>query len=144
MSAEEEVRKASENFYTALNKMANGDSGAMAEAWLHSDTVTAMHPIGGRSVGWVEVAESFVRVAEIASDGAIALKDQMIEVAGDMAYETGTEAGAMKLGGHAATIDQRVTNIYRKRLGGWTMVHHHVDPSPSMHEVMAKLLASGG
>jgi hypothetical protein len=48
----DEVRKASEQFYAALNRMLNGDAGPMADIWSHSAVVTTMHPIGGREVGW--------------------------------------------------------------------------------------------
>jgi len=51
MRVEDEVRKASEDFYAALNRMANGDAGSMADIWSHGADVTAMHPIGGRHVG---------------------------------------------------------------------------------------------
>jgi SnoaL-like domain len=59
MSTEDEVRTASEQFYAALNKMANGDASAMSEIWSHDTVVTAMHPVGGRHVGWDEVRDSF-------------------------------------------------------------------------------------
>ena len=51
MSAEEDVRHASKQFYTALNRMANGDAGPMASAWSHGSEVTALHPIDGREFG---------------------------------------------------------------------------------------------
>ena len=41
MSAEEEVRHASKQFYAALNRMANGDAGPMASGWSHGPNVTA-------------------------------------------------------------------------------------------------------
>ena len=41
MSTEDEVRKASQQFYAALNRMANGDAGSMADIWSHSATVTS-------------------------------------------------------------------------------------------------------
>lgn len=59
MSAQEEVRRASKQFYDALNRMANGDAGLMPSAWSHSPEVTAMHPIDGREVGWEAVKASF-------------------------------------------------------------------------------------
>ena len=55
MSEEDDVRAASARFYAALNGMAGGNAGAMAAVWSHSASVTAMHPIGGREVGWAEV-----------------------------------------------------------------------------------------
>jgi hypothetical protein len=38
MSAEDEVRQASEQFYAALNSLVNGDTGPLANIWSHSDT----------------------------------------------------------------------------------------------------------
>ena len=37
MSSGDEVRKASTQFYEALNRMANGESGTMEGVWLHGD-----------------------------------------------------------------------------------------------------------
>jgi len=139
MSAEEEVRQASKQFYTALNRMANGDAGPMASGWSHAPDVTAMHPIDGREIGWDAVKSSFDRFAQVATDGKIELKDQLIDVVGDVAYEVGVEQGACKLGGHPVAIKHRVTNIYRREGGGWRMIHHHSDTSPAMVDVLAKL-----
>ena len=55
MSAEDDVRKASEQFYAALNRMANGDALPLADIWSQGAGVTTMHPIGGREVGWDKV-----------------------------------------------------------------------------------------
>ena len=139
MSAEEDVRHASKQFYAALNRMANGDAGLMASAWSHGPEVTALHPIDGREIGWDAVKASFERFAQIAADGNIDLKDQLIHVDGDVAYELGVEQGECKLGGHPVAIKHRVTNIYRREGGGWRMIHHHSDTSPAMLQVLAKL-----
>ena len=139
MSAEEDVRHASNQFYAALNRMANGDAGLMASAWSHGPEVTALHPIDGREIGWEAVKASFERFAQIAADGNIDLKDQVIRVDGDVAYELGVEQGECKLGGHPVDIKHRVTNIYRREGGEWRMIHHHSDTSPAMVDVLAKL-----
>lgn len=139
MSAEDEVRKASQQFYAALNRMANGDSGAMADIWSHSATVTTMHPIGGREVGWDAVRTSFEQVAQASSDGKVELMDQLIRVAGDVAYEMGVEQGRLELAGHQAAIEHRVTNIYQRQSGAWKMVHHHTDTSPAMLDILSRL-----
>lgn len=141
MPAEDEVRKASEEFYAALNRMANGDAGALADIWSHSTGVTTMHPIGGREVGWDEVRKSWQQVANLASDGRIELRDQIIRVAGDMAYELGVENGQFKLSGKTVHIEQRVTNIYHQESGEWKVVHHHADISPAMLDVLSSLQA---
>lgn len=139
MSAESEVREVSKKFYAALNRMANGDSGPIAEVWSHSKSVTAMHPIGACDTGWNAVRESFGKVADMAKGGAVKLDDQMIQVSGDMAYEVGNETGKVTLAGKQVAIDHRVTNIYRRESGGWKMVHHHTDVSPAMLNVLAHL-----
>lgn len=139
MSAEDEVRQASEQFYAALNRMANGDASSMADAWSHSATVTTMHPIGGREVGWDEVKGPWGQVAQLASDGQVKLNDQLIQVSGDMAYEVGFEQGQFTMAGEQAAIDQRVTNIYRRENGAWKIVHHHADLSPAMLEILGRL-----
>ena len=143
MSTEDEVRKASEQFYAALNRMLNGNAAPLADIWSHSGTVTTMHPIGGRQVGWDEVREAWQQVAMLASEGQGKLDDQIIQVAGDVAYELGTERGQVKLAGQQVTIEHRVTNIYRREAGGWKVVHHHTDVSPAMLDILSRLQAKG-
>jgi ketosteroid isomerase-like protein len=142
MSTEDEVRAASNKFYAALNKMANGDAGPMAEIWSHGDTVTTMHPIGDRQVGWDQVRGSWEQVAQIATDGEVRLDDQIIQVANDMAYELGIERGHLKIAGDEVhSIDDRVTNVYRREGGEWKIVHHHTDISKAMMDILKKLQA---
>ena len=139
MSTEEEVREGSKRFYTALNRMINGDAKSLTDIWSHSAAVTAMHPIGGRSVGWDTVRTSFEQVAQLAAAGKIELKDQLVYVAEDMAYEVGVEYGQLKLAGQQISVEHRVTNIYRREAGAWKMVHHHTDTSPAMLDVLSRL-----
>jgi ketosteroid isomerase-like protein len=96
MATEDEVRNASTQFYAALNRMLNGDAQPLSDIWSHGQAVTTMHPIGGRQVGWNEVRESWEQVAQGASDGKVELKDQLIRVLGDVAYEVGVECPARR------------------------------------------------
>jgi len=139
MSAQDEVRQASKQFYAALSRMANGDARPLADVWLHSAAVTAMHPIGGRQVGWDAVKASFEKVAQLASGGKVELKDQLIHSTDDLAYEVGVEHGQLKLAGQQVSIDHRVTNIYQREAGVWKIIHHHTDTSPAMLDVLSKL-----
>jgi len=139
MSREDEIRKASAQFYVALNRMLNGDAQPLSDIWSHGPTVTTMHPIGGRQVGWNEVRESWEQVAQGASDGKVELKDQLIRVFGDVAYEAGVESPEFKLGGEKVAGQIRVTNIYRREAGTWKMTHHHTDLAPAMVEVLDRL-----
>ena len=138
------AQEASSQFYAALNRMANGDASTLADIWSHGADVTTMHPIGGMEVGWDAVKSSWEQVAAIASDGKITLKDQRIRVVGDLAYEVGIEQGKFKLGGHQASVEHRVTNIYERQGGAWKIVHHHTDPSPAMLDILGKLKAPAG
>jgi len=141
MSTEDEVRNASNKFYAALNRMANGDAGPLADIWSHSATVTTMHPIGGREVGWDQVRKSWEQVAQLASGGQVKLADQVIQIAGDAAYELGVERGQVTIAGQQVTIDDRVTNIYRRESGAWKIVHHHTDIAPAMLDLLNRLKA---
>ena len=142
MATQDEVRKASEQFYAALNRMLNGDAGPLADIWSHSAAVTTMHPIGGREVGWDKVGQAWEQVAKVFSGGQVKLTDQLIQVTGDMAYEVGTEQGEAKLGGQQVKIEHRVTNIYRREAGAWKIVHHHTDVSLAMADALSRLQAN--
>ena len=144
MSAEDEVREASDQFYAALNRMANGDAGPMMEVWSHTSDVSTMHPIGGREVGWEQVQGPWEQVAAIASGGQITLADSLIWVVGDLAFQIGTEAGEAEFGGQHVSFEERVTNIYRREAGAWKIVHHHSDLSPAMLDVLARLQSAHG
>ncbi len=141
MSTEDDVRKASTQFYASLNRMVGGDSAAMADIWSHNAAVTALHPIGGRDIGWDAVKGSFEKVAQLASGGNVELNDQLIRVVGEMAYEVGIEHGQIKLAGQLASIEHRVTNIYQREAGAWKIVHHHTDTSAAMLDILSRLQA---
>ena len=142
MSPEDDIKKASDRFYAALNGMLDGNMGPMEDVWSHSAATSTMHPIGGREVGWEAVRESFAQVAGLAAGGRAELDDRIIQVAGDIAYEVGVERGQAELAGEKITIDQRVTNIYRREPDGWKIVHHHADISPEMLALLNRLQAA--
>ncbi len=133
------VQKASQAFYAALNRMANGNAEAMKDVWSQSASATAQHPIGGLDLGTGTILESFGKVASIAESGNVELVDQRLDVGTDMAVETGIERGTLTLASHTAAIDQRVTNIYRLEAGVWKIRHHHTDLAPTMLNILARL-----
>ena len=139
MTIEDEVRAASDKFYSALNRMLNGDAGPLGDIWSHSATVTTMHPIGGREVGWDQVRGSWEQIAKLATQGKVRLSDQFIQVTGDLAYELGVGHAQFTLGGQPVTGDIRVTNIYRRESGAWKIVHHHTDTAQSMIDMLRRL-----
>lgn len=139
MSEENLVKKASEQFYAGLNHMANGDADPLTDIWSHDETASAMHPIGGQTIGWDNVQKSWEQVADLASAGKIQLEDQIVHVVGEMAYELGTERGQFTLAGQPVSLELRVTNLYRREDDGWKIIHHHTDLSPAMIEIINNL-----
>jgi ketosteroid isomerase-like protein len=137
MAVEDEIRQASEQFYAALNRTINGDSGSMMEVWSHGPDVTALHPLGGRETGWREVRASWEQVAQEFSDGQVSIEELVVvPLSDEVAYTLGTVKGQAKLGDETVSIDWRVTNIYRREAGEWKMVHHHTDVSHALVEVL--------
>src|SRR5258708_8780063 len=97
MTTEDDVHAASTKFYSALNRMLNGDAVPLGDIWSHSATVTTMHPIGGREVGWDQVRGSWEQVAQLTTQGQVRLGDQLIQVARDVSSEIVGEPGACTL-----------------------------------------------
>ena len=136
---EDEIRQASEQFYTALNRMLNGDPAPMMEVWSHDSVVASMHPLGGRQSGWEEVRANWEQVAQAFSGGQVSIEDLVVvPLSDDVAYTVGTEHGQAKLGDETVDIDWRVTNIYRHEEGECKMVHHHTDVSPALVEALER------
>ncbi len=71
----------------------------MAEACWNEPSVTAMHPIGGSSIGWDRVEDSFAQVAKLSSGCEAKIRDQRIVAGSDVAYELGFVDGKVTLAG---------------------------------------------
>jgi ketosteroid isomerase-like protein len=127
VAAEDGVRTASDQFYQALEEVANGDARSMADVWSRGDDVTTMHPIGGREEGWEAVEGSWEGVASASADGTITRTDQVVRVTGDLAYELCTESLSWTFGGEPMSLEGRATNVYREENGEWKIVHHHAE-----------------
>jgi uncharacterized protein (TIGR02246 family) len=139
VAAEDDVRAVSDQFYSALEAMANGDASSMSNIWSHEDDVTTMHPIGGREQGWDAVRGAWEGVASASTDGTVTRTDQVIRVIGDGAYELCTESASMTLAGEPVSLEGRATNVYRKENGEWKVVHHHADYHDEFAEIVANM-----
>ena len=132
MTTKREICEVSTQFYAALKRMLNGDPRALSDVRSHRSFVTAMHPLGGRQVGWAQVRRTWEQIAQRSSEGKVELKDQLIRLAGEVAYEVGVEHVEAKLGGQKFVAVIRVTNIYQREAGAWKITHHHTDMSPAV------------
>jgi ketosteroid isomerase-like protein len=139
MAAEDEVRQASERFYAALNRvLEESDTEPMGEIWSHSSDVSAMHPFGGRMVGWEAVGDSWEQAAKAFSGGQVAVDDMVVvPISEDAAFTLGTELGQASIGDQTLRIEWRATNAYRRESDGWKMVHHHTDFSPEVSQALS-------
>jgi ketosteroid isomerase-like protein len=138
MAAEDEVRQASEQFYAALNRtLDGGDTGPMEQIWSHGSDVSAMHPFGGRMLGWEEVRASWEQAAQAFSGGQVTLDEMVVvPISEDAAYTLGTEHGPGRIGYETVGIEWRVTNAYRREADGWKIVHHHTDFSKEVAQAL--------
>lgn len=144
MSTEDEVRQACDQYYVALNRVANGDAGPMMEIWSHSPDVTVLHPLAGVTVGWEQVRASWEQFAQQSSGGQITLRDPLIRVGTDLAYVVGTNASQATVTGETISFELRATHIFRREAGGWKAVHQHVEIAPAMQAIRDRLQASAG
>lgn len=136
MAAEDEVRQASDRFYASLDRMLNGNATPMADVWSHDSTVSTMHPLGGRQVGWDAVRESWEGAAQAFQGGNLEVSDLEISVLGDVAYTTRIERVGATVGGIPMRFDIRATNIYRREGSEWKIVHHHTDADRALQEAL--------
>ncbi len=137
MAVEDEIRQASERFYASLNCAINGNPGPMEEIWSHGSDVSAMHPFGGRMVGWEEVGDSWEQAAQAFSGGQVALDEMVVvPISEDAAFTLGTEHGEARIGDQTVGIDWRATNVYRRESDGWKIVHHHTDFSSEVAQAL--------
>ncbi len=136
MSTEDEVRQASDAFYSALNAMLDGDASAMADVWSHDGNVSTMHPLGGREIGWDAVRGSWEGAAQAFSEGTVEVSDLEVHDLGDVAYTVGVERVDAKAGDTEIRGEFRATNIYRRDGDAWKMVHHHTDADRAMQEAL--------
>lgn len=128
-----EVRHASDLFYDALNHFITGDTNELFNVCSHADDVTAMHPLGGRQIGWSQVRPIWEMAASSNSGGSVKADDLQVTLLGDdAAYTIGTETVSAIVGGTPISFSGRCTNVYRREDGHWKLVHHHVDFLPDV------------
>lgn len=143
MAVEDEVRKASDQFYTALSQMlSKGDAAPVTAVWSQRQQGSTMHPLGGREVGRDQILAAWEQAGPAFSGGRATVDDLVVvPLTEDVAYTIGTERFEGKLGGESIRGEWRATNIYGREDGGWKIVHHHTDASPELQELIRRLQA---
>ncbi len=137
---EQEVLAATQKLYDAIEDMiTTGDLTRMDEAWLHSDDVTARHPMDNWAVGWPAIRATWEVTASFARKdrGGGQVHELKPFVHGDIAYVAVVFQAAPSWGGEKIMC----TNVLLKRDGKWKIVHHHADPSPAMQAALEKMIS---
>jgi ketosteroid isomerase-like protein len=110
---------ANEAFYVAF---AARDAEAMDAVWSRRDTVTCTHPSATPLVGRDRVMRSGQAILTNPASPAIACRNPIPHVFGDVAYVLCWEQ-----------IQQSflaATNVFVREDGRWRMVHHHAAATP--------------
>ena len=90
-----------------------------------------------------EEVPAWQQFASLNSSGQVTVHD-LVRVGSDLAYTVGIERIEATLAGERGQFEGRVTNIYRREAGGGKMVHHHIDPSPQVQDIISRLQAASG
>lgn len=120
-----------ERYHEALDAFTRGDHEPARLLYSERDDATLGNPFGPFARGPAQVVEAMSRAAAHYADGhAIGFDLVSKQVAGDLAYTVEVERLRSKVGGakDLATVELRVTTIFRKEDDAWRIVHRHADP----------------
>jgi ketosteroid isomerase-like protein len=125
------VRKATAQFYTALNAMLQGDPAPAKEVWSHSKDVTYMGADGGYRVGWDKTFADWKVQADLKIGGRVEPSEVRITVGKDMAVAHNYVNAERKTAkGQREKTVLRATSVFRKEGGKWKMIGHHTETIP--------------
>jgi ketosteroid isomerase-like protein len=137
-SEDDDVRRATEGFYTALDDLCLGKGDqAMSDAWVHADYVSTVHPLGHWARGWKEVWATWQEIAAVWSfykghagrtDRMSNIHDLKVSVLRDSAFTVSIFRSKMYMPeGKIIGLNVNCTNVLEKTAAGWKVVHHHPD-----------------
>lgn len=127
-SVSDELRAASDGFYSALTAVLGGDPEPMFEVWSHADDATFMSPFGELLVGWDAIRASWEAQASRGLGGEVHPEDLHLFASDSLGCVIGFERGSITVDGQPTALDIRATSVYRLEDGAWKMVGHHTDP----------------
>lgn len=114
----------------------NGDPGPLARIVVRDLPATFFGPNGDYQQGAREVASTYTQGADMFQPGGETTFEILQSgVSGEIAYWVGIQHAQVRLRGNdkETPMDLRVTEIFRREVDGWKLVHRHAD-----------MLAAGG
>ncbi|WP_258599544.1 YybH family protein [Mesorhizobium sp. AR07] len=110
----------------------SGDATLLDAIVAREGKATFFPPTGGSVSGAAKVAARYDSDAKAFSAGNhTTLQMLQAQASQDVAFWTGFQDFDGKIGGHAAKMKLRITEIFRWDGGGWKLVHRHADPASS-------------
>ena len=130
-NAADDLERVVERYHLALGEFMKGNPEPARELFSERDDVTLGNPFGPFVRGPTKVAETMRSAAAHYRDGEASGFDRIsTSIAPDLAYIVEVDRYRSKVGGRedVASVDLRVTTIFRREDGRWNIVHRHADP----------------
>jgi Xaa-Pro aminopeptidase len=111
----------------------DADSALAAQVWSASPDVSFIHPLGHEH-GFEQIKENVYRrlMGETFSERKLSVRDVSVSVFGDAAFAEfyWDFAPKFRKDGSPITTHGRETQVYRRKQGGWRLVHVHYSGMP--------------
>jgi len=127
MSDTARVREINDRFYGAMNSL---DISEMDEVWMDDAVAVCVHPGREAILGYERIRESWLMIFAATDSMMIASTNELITVAGDIAWVACTETISIMTDEGLAAAAAQATNIFRRRGESWRMILHHASPVP--------------
>lgn len=119
-NAEEQVLKANQGFYQALQSK---DWAKLEASWLHEQWVQFLHQDMPRATGWKDVVAALSLLFRGVTHLSISASEA--RVVGDTAWVTVYEQITTDVEGDFVTTHELSTNIFARSGGRWKLAHRH-------------------
>jgi SnoaL-like domain len=132
-----ELVRAIEQYNAASRAFMNGDSKPLQDVYSHSSDVTIFGGFGGYEHGWNEqVQQRLVWASARFRGGDTHSENISLIVTPELACSVDLEHEQAQLAGvqGSATVDLRVTTVFRREGPDWKVVHRHADPLLKVQE----------
>jgi ketosteroid isomerase-like protein len=120
-----------EQYHLAVQAFVTGNPEPNQQKFSHQEDVTLMNPLNPVAHGWEQVSAELERASALLSDGEVIAFERVAQyITPDLACMVEIERARAKVGAQAGTasIELRVTTIFRPEEGAWKVVHRHADP----------------
>ena len=123
------LRETIERLREASNRFANGDPEPWRALCSHGDDVTLFGGAGAYELGCDQVGPRYAWASASFSQGRMTSRIIASHVSSALACTVEVEHWEVRMadGGKSATLDLRVTQVYRREDEAWRLIHRHAD-----------------